>query len=116
MGGVGSAVAAAQVPFSYHRVENEVLDQMKKRGARLHETDPALVQKSQAFIEGDMKTIAEYFASKHGVKRGKEMLDEFRPILAKWVDLIQGVNTVDEYADLYWREVFSKVDPAKYGM
>ncbi|GLS15382.1 MULTISPECIES: C4-dicarboxylate TRAP transporter substrate-binding protein [Hydrogenophaga] len=112
----GASVAAANVPFAYHRVENEVLDQMKKRGARIHETDPALVQKSQVFIEQDMKTIADYFASKHGVKRSAQMLAEFRPILSKWVDLVQTVSTEEQYADLYWREVFSKVDTATYGM
>lgn len=112
----GAAVAAANVPFAYHRVESEVLEQMKKRGARLHETDPALVQKSLAFIEQDMKTIADYFASKHGVKRGSQMLSEFRAILTKWSELVQNVNTEDQYADLYWREVFSKVNPATYGM
>lgn len=112
----GASVAAANVPFAYHRVENEVLDQMKKRGARIHETDPALVQKSQVFIEQDMKTIADYFASKHGVKRSAQMLAEFRPILSKWADLVQNVSTEEQYADLYWREVFSKVDTATYGM
>lgn len=112
----GASVAAANVPFAYHRVENEVLDQMKKRGARIHETDPALVQKSQVFIEQDMKTIADYFASRHGVKRSAQMLAEFRPILSKWVDLVQTVSTEEQYADLYWREVFSKVDTATYGM
>lgn len=111
-----SAVAAAQVPFSYHQRENEILGQMKIRGTRIHTSDPAMVKKSIVFIEQDMKTIADYFATKHGIKRGTQMLAEFRPILEKWKGLVQGVNTVDQYADLYWREIFSKVDAGSYGL
>lgn len=33
-----------------------------------------------------------------------------------WADLVQGVTTEEQYAELYWREVFSKVNPATYGM
>ncbi len=112
----GAALAAAMVPYSYHEKEKEILGRLEANGVKIHETDPDLVAKSQAFIEQDMTTIAEYYAKNHDVARGAEMLKEFRPILEKWVDLVQDVDSLEDYADLYWREVFSKVDTSKYGL
>lgn len=111
-----ASLAAAMVPYSYHEKEREILGRLEQRGVRIHETEAELIESSEAFIETDMDTIAQYFAANHGVERGAEMLAEFRPILEKWVGLVQGVESLDDYADLYWREVFSKVDPSTYGM
>jgi len=43
------------------------------------------------------------------------MIAAFRPLLQRWATLIQDVESPDQLADLYWTEVFSKVDPSTYG-
>jgi len=112
----GASVAAAHVPWSYHRAEHEVLADLRKRGATIHETDPELIEATHTFIEEDMGTIAKYFADRHGVKRGAEMLSEFRALLEKWDKLTTDVKSVDELAELYWNEIYSKVDTEKFGL
>ncbi|WP_323745054.1 C4-dicarboxylate TRAP transporter substrate-binding protein [Noviherbaspirillum malthae] len=111
-----SAEGGAYTPWIYQQKENEILEQAKKKGVRMHEADPALVRKTQAFIEKDMGAIAQYFAEKHGVKRGEEMLSTFRPILQKWVGLVQPVESMEQLGELYWKEIYSKVDVNKHGM
>nr|MBF0684941.1 C4-dicarboxylate TRAP transporter substrate-binding protein [Pseudomonas sp.] len=112
-----SAVAAAEVPFSYHLLENKILAELEAKGVKMHQADKGLVDATHNFIESDMQAIADYFSSKHGVKRGTEMITEFRQILEKWVGLIDKADgDVNKYADLYWEEVFSKVDVAKHGV
>ncbi len=64
--------------------EKEILQLAKKKGVRMRDADPAFVKKTQAFIEQDMKTLVDYFATKHGAKRSDEMIKRFRPILAKF--------------------------------
>jgi hypothetical protein len=44
------------------------------------------------------------------------MLKTFRGLLEKWVPLVQDTDSVDELEQLYWKEIFSKVDTARYGM
>lgn len=111
-----SAEGGAYTPWIYQQKESEILVAAKKKGVRMHDADPALVKKTQAFIEQDMSTISKYFADKHGVKRGNEMLAAFRPIVQKWVKLVQPVNSMEQLGDLYWKEIYSKVDVTKHGL
>ncbi|KRB87069.1 C4-dicarboxylate ABC transporter substrate-binding protein [Noviherbaspirillum sp. Root189] len=111
-----SAEGGAYTPWIYQQKENEILEQARKKDVRMHEVDPALVRKTQEFIEKDMSVIAQYFAEKHGVKRGEEMLSSFRPILRKWVRLVQPVESQEQLGELYWKEIYSKVDVTKHGM
>lgn len=41
---------------------------------------------------------------------------EFRPVLERWVDLVQGIDSAEALADRYWEEVYSKVDVSQYGL
>lgn len=109
-------VMPAYVPYVYHQREKDVLATVTKRGGRVHQPDPALVQKTREFVERDMKTIVEYFAKTHGVKRGEEIQAQFRTVLEKWVGLMQGVDSREKLSELYWQEIFSKVDVNTYGM
>lgn len=109
-------VMPAYIPFVYHQREKETLAQVVKRGGTVHQADPALLQKTREFAQQDMQTIVEYFAKTHGVARGGEMLAQFRPVLEKWVLLVQDVGSREQLASLYWDEVFSKVDANAYGL
>ena len=109
-------VMPASLPFLYHQREKEVLASLTKRGGRVHQPDPALVQKTKEFVTEDMKTLVEFFAKTYGVKRGEEMLTQFRPILEKWVGLVQGVDSREKLSELYWKEIYSKIDVNTYGM
>ena len=44
------------------------------------------------------------------------MIANFQGLLEKWTDLVQNVETEQELADLYWEEIFSKVDVEKHGL
>src|SRR5690606_14544891 len=105
-----SAVMPAYIPFTYHQRENTLLDEVRKRGGTVHEADPALIHKTREFVQQDMKTIVDYFAKTYGVKNGQEMLTTFRPILEKWVGLVQDVNSLEQLTELYWNEIYSKID------
>lgn len=109
-------VMPAYIPYVYHQREKEVLAMVTKKGGKVHQADPALLQKTREFATQDMKTIVDFFAKTHGVKRGEEMLAQFRPVLEKWVGLVQKVDSREKLADIYWNEIFSKVDVNTYGM
>lgn len=110
------AVFAAEATYNYRQREEEALAAAKKKGIGLHEPDAALVEKTQAFIESDLKTIAAHYAKTYGVKDGEQRLAAFQQILQRWIELVQPVESREALAELYWTEVFSKVDPDKHGM
>lgn len=107
---------SAEVPMRYLALEKEALAGADDAGATLHDADPALVEASRAFVREDLDTIVEYYRSNHDVEDGAAMLKTFRGLLEKWVPLVQDTDSVDELEQLYWKEIFSKVDTARYGM
>lgn len=111
-----SVVMPSYIPFVYHQREKDVIALVQKRGGKVHQADPALMQKTREFAAQDMKTIVEFFAKTHDIKRGDEILAQFRPMLEKWVDLVQGVDGREKLADLYRKEIFSKVGVNTHGL
>lgn len=111
-----SAVMPAYIPYIYHQRESELLDQVRKKGGTVHEADPGLVQKTREFVQQDMTSIVDYFAKTHAVKNGEQMLATFRPILERWVDLVQDVNSTEQLTELYWNEVYSRIDVDTHGL
>lgn len=88
----------------------------REKGVRFHDADPALVKDTEKFIEQDMQTMVDYYTEQHKLERAAEMLTDFRPILEKWTDLVDGIEEPEVLADLYWDEVYSKVDVSKHGL
>lgn len=112
-----AAYMSAEVPYVYHEREADVLRRAEsEKGITLHQASQGLVDATREFIRKDMDVIAQYYQERHGVANGADMLAEFRPILEKWVGLVQGVDSKEALAEVYWSEVLSKVDPATHGM
>ncbi|MFL1405160.1 C4-dicarboxylate TRAP transporter substrate-binding protein [Marinobacter sp. M1N3S26] len=111
------AYISAEIPWVYHQREAEVLKRAREElGIELHTASEDLAATTREFVREDMEVIAQYYAKTYGVENGAEMLEEFRPVLEKWVDLVKDVDSQEELAELYWEEVFSRVDPSTHGM
>lgn len=111
------SVLAAEIPFIYHSREAAVLQRIQdEQGAKLHEPSPELMADVVAFVEKDLNNMADYYQKERGVERSHEMMEQFLQILARWVDLVQDVETAEDLSDLYWQEVYSKVDVNTHGM
>ncbi|MCQ4322626.1 C4-dicarboxylate TRAP transporter substrate-binding protein [Stutzerimonas stutzeri] len=106
----------ARTPWLYETTQEEALEAVRKNGGNIHHATDEFRQATQEFVEKDRVTIIDFYKERYGVERGEEMLKEFAEILDKWVDLVQGVESVDELADLYWKEIFAKVDVSEHGL
>jgi TRAP-type C4-dicarboxylate transport system substrate-binding protein len=111
----GARLSAA-VPYGYLEKEKEALAGATEEGATQHEVAASLEQASKAFAGQDLETIVEYYRENHGVERGAELLATFRALLEKWVARVGSVDSLDALEQLYWDEIFSKVDASSYGM
>ena len=111
-----SAVMSAEMSWVYEQGHQENMEKVRDMDRiTVHEPDDGLVEDTVAFIEADMERIAENYRDNFGVERADEMIADFREILDKWIDRVQGVDSSDELAQLYWDEVFSRVDLESYG-
>lgn len=110
-----SATLSAQAAWGYDSLGAKNLEKAREQGIQVHQADEGLKQATREFIDQDIETIASNYQERHGVQDAEAMIEAFRPFLARWTKLIQGVEGPEELADLYWTEVFSKVDPSTYG-
>ncbi|MEZ5664386.1 MAG: C4-dicarboxylate TRAP transporter substrate-binding protein [Burkholderiaceae bacterium] len=110
------AVMGAQVTYRYYSYAKRDLEQITAKGAKLHQADPALLKASRATIEADIPGIAAAYAKQHNVKRADALIAAMRPLVDKWTKLVEPVNSAEALADLYWNEVYSKVDVKAHGM
>lgn len=112
-----SAALAAEVARLYveeHEENRELIQE--KEDINVHEAGGELKTATREFIEGDIATIAERYQKEHDLERSEEMIGEFRERMSHWVELVKDVETQEELQQLYWDEVFSKVDVKQYGM
>ena len=110
----GAARAAAISTWAYQAGQEDVLSKVAAEGVTVHQADPAVIAKTAEFAAADRTALVGLYADK-GVTRGEEMLTAFQALLEKWVGLTQGVADADALADLYWSELYSKVDVATHG-
>ncbi len=108
---------AAEIPWIYHNREQKVLKRIQEeQGAELHEPSDKLLKATRDFVESDLDQMATYYREERGVENSEKMIAQFRNILEKWVGLVQDVDSHDALAQLYWDEVYSKVDVTTHGM
>lgn len=110
-----SARAAASLSFNYYNAEQDVLERVREQGVRVHAADAGLLEKTREFAEQDVAVMTRYYAERHGVANGAEMLERFKPILDKWIDLAMEAEDASALEELYWREIYSNLDLASYG-
>ena len=106
----------ARTPWLYEQQQEAALRAVRDNGGTRHNATPEFRAATREFVEQDLKTMVEFYNDRYDVTRGEQMLDEFAGILDKWVDLVQGVESADELADLYYDEIFSKVDVSSHGL
>lgn len=104
------AYISAEIPWVYHQREAAVLERARNElGIDIHTASRGLQAATRDFVRDDVEGIARFYEKSYGVENGAEMIEEFRPVLEKWVGLVKNVATKEELGELYWREVFSKV-------
>ncbi|WP_417547769.1 C4-dicarboxylate TRAP transporter substrate-binding protein [Marinobacter segnicrescens] len=110
-----TSVLSAEFSWGYEKgaVDNERT--AEEQGIGLTQPSEAMVEKNREFIREDLKTIASAYEERYGIQNADEKIDRFRELLGEWRERIDGVESSEELADLYWEHVFSKVDVSQYG-
>lgn len=107
----------ATVTLNYNDAATEALDQAREKGIEIFEPSEELVAGTNAFVKEDVTVIAEQFASTYGLSDVDAKIATITGLVEKWKSRAKGLeNDRGAFADALWEEVFSKVDPAVYGM
>lgn len=74
-----------------------------------------IVAMNREFIQKDKDAIAQIYNERFGIENGAAAAAALTEGLAKWTELTKNVSSGEELAEIYWNEIFSKVDVASYG-
>lgn len=112
------ALMTAEVNAGYNRQAEDAEKLLREKGVELTEATPEFVQATEAFVNEDLKTIEEQFTSLYGVENVSKKMETIAALVDKWKGKLEGVSPTDgeAYRKLLWDEVYSKIDPATYGM
>lgn len=112
-----SARLAADIVMRQREVEIEATELAKSRGLQIAEADEATLADYEAFVEADLQVIAEEMAAQ-GVADAAAKVETGKALIERWKGLTKDVaaGEADKLAEIYWNEIFSKLDPATYGM
>lgn len=111
----GAAMSADAI-WAYYLSNEENLAEAQERGIKVVEANQALIDETTRFIERDVENVASHYASRYGLNNTEEQIATFRDILDRWLDLVEGVDGPEALQQLYWDEIFSKVDVSSYGV
>lgn len=86
-------------------------------GIEIIQADAELQEATLAFVHADLAIITEQFTSQYGVEEAAAKVELSASLIERWKGLTNGI--VDDRTaleELFQREIFSKLDPATYGL
>jgi hypothetical protein len=102
--------------WSYYELQAENLNMAREQGIEVIEPDADMMGAVQDYVREDVQLVGQIYADNYGITRTDEIANEFVEVLDRWNGLVAGVESVDDLAEIYWNEIFSKVDPETYGV
>ncbi|WP_339804407.1 C4-dicarboxylate TRAP transporter substrate-binding protein [uncultured Marinobacter sp.] len=113
----GTAVTSADITWRYAKASIENMQTARDMpGITVHEPAADLAEATEAFILADLDNIASTYQSRHDINNADVLIENFKPILERWVALVKDVDGPEALSKLYWDEVYSKVDVSTYGL
>tara|TARA_R110002167_G_scaffold191415_2_gene393849 strand:- start:46 stop:1206 length:1161 start_codon:yes stop_codon:yes gene_type:complete len=113
----GAARINADLTWKYYSDAKKNLDISPSKGIEVIEPSAEIMKASDAFVQGDVKIIAEQFTKDYDIKNVDQKIAKITELVEKWKDLTADLaDDPEALAKLYWDEIFSKIDPATFGM
>lgn len=110
---LGTAIATID---SVNQARN-ILANPSAHGVEVLEPADDVKERSAAFRVSDMDSVIALNRDKYGLADAEEHVAQFLALVEKWEALVQTIDATDPdaVADLYSREIFSKLDPETLG-
>ena len=113
----GAARINADLTWKYYSDAKKNIDASPAKGIEVIEPGPEIMKASGEFVKGDVKIIAAQFTKDYGLKNVDPKIAKITELIEKWKGLTADIaDDPEALTKLYWDEIFSKIDPATFGM
>ncbi|GHF64959.1 C4-dicarboxylate TRAP transporter substrate-binding protein [Seohaeicola zhoushanensis] len=110
-----SAKLAADITFVYIQEARAGKERAPAKGIEYGPASDALVAMNRDFIAKDKDAIGAIYKERFGIETGSQAATALTELMTKWTGLTKDVASPEALAEVYWNEIFSKIDPATYG-
>ncbi|MDF2231293.1 C4-dicarboxylate TRAP transporter substrate-binding protein [Albimonas sp. CAU 1670] len=111
-----AADLSAELYWSFREGDKAGVEKALSLGGEIRAAEPSLEEKSEAYLQEDLQAIVANYRDNRGVANAPEIFERLTQLFDRWVPLVQDVDGAEAMAEVLWREVHSRVDPADYGM
>ena len=113
-----AARLAGEVTWRYQAYGERDLEEAREAGVTVHDPSAELVEASRQFIEADVARIAASYEDNYDIADAEAKIAELRPMIEDWMKRLEDTDVEDgeDLGDLYWEAIYSRVDPASYGL
>ncbi|WP_339948588.1 C4-dicarboxylate TRAP transporter substrate-binding protein [uncultured Albimonas sp.] len=112
----GAADISAGLFSRYQQEAEASLAAAKDQGIAVHDDTPALTEASRAYLRQDLDAIVASYAERFGYADGEAVVARLGELMERWIPLVEGVDDQQALADVYWRELHSRIDATSYGL
>ncbi|EAQ02134.1 TRAP-T family transporter, DctP (periplasmic binding) subunit [Pseudooceanicola batsensis HTCC2597] len=105
----------ADIAYVYIEEARVGKERAPNEGIEYVEASDELVTMNREFIAEDKDAIAEIYKERFSIESGSEAADALTELLGKWTELTKDVDSAEALAEIYWNEIYSKIDVASYG-
>lgn len=113
----GAARMQAQMTLDYYALVQKDTAGAGDMGVELMQPSAELIAATDAFVMEDMATIQAQFSTDYGIENTAEKIAEMTRLIEKWKGLTADLaDDPEALGEIYWSEIFSKIDPASYGL
>ena len=112
----GAARMQAEMTLGYYDLAQKDATGAPDAGVEIVDAAPDLVAATDAFVQEDLPVIAAQFEADYGVRNVEAKIGEMVRLVEKWKGLTSDLSgDVAGLEQVYWDEIFSKLDPGTYG-
>jgi TRAP-type C4-dicarboxylate transport system substrate-binding protein len=112
-----SALSSAAITYAYYSSAIENIEAAKEKGIDVMTAPEPLLEASADFVKQDVDVIAKQFREDYGLENVEEKIATITALVDKWKGLTKDIaDDREALRQLYWDEIYSKVDPATYMM
>ena len=84
-------------------------------GIEYGDASPELIALNRDFISKDKGDVARIYKERFNITNGDEAAAALTELLTKWTELTRNVTSSEELAEIYWNEIYSKIDVSTFG-
>lgn len=112
----GASHMSARMTWNFVSQEAEAMERAAAGNIAIHQPDAAMIGAVRDFVTADLVEVVEVFTNTYRVPRAAEIAADFPLTLERWMGLVADITTYEQLQQLYWDEIYAKIDPATYGL